>query len=626
MRLLGVGFNRYRRLAKAAMHLEGRITAIVGPNEAGKTSFLRALQRLNDEQPFLAREDRTRGLAPFSPTHPVLTAWYALDDTDHALLTGIPEAANARRLVMVKQANGQLVGNLEPRPERNLEERSGIATGLSALATRKWATGETTLQEAISAQAPVMTDGEPQWDADRIDKLGALAELLVATGRAEATKLANRVAKLAAAESRPHPNDAAAAILLPRRPFMAWFGDAERLLLSEYDLAVDTPTSLGLLAHLADLSLDEIRAAVGEGDYPRAENLLIPANEKLKEVFEAAWRRSTVRVRFKLDELILRILVSNEAGQYTSIAERSDGLRMFVALVAFMRTTGDRPVVLLIDEAETSLHYDAQADLVRVLTRQQLAQKVIYTTHSAGCLPEDLGLGVRAIQPEGADRSTIRNFIWKTGAGYSPLIFAMGASVTAITPTRQAVIAEGVSDAVLLPAMTREAIGEDQLGYQVAPGLATFDPAASADLELEAPRVAYLVDGNGGGAAKRKAMVKAGVAAARVVTVGGVNSGLTIEDLLRPDIYLQAVNDELETWSKPPFPSSKLPTKGRSAAITKWCESQGFEAPSKITVASRILEHTYRDESITMPTRRATLRALHLHIQAALNPAAGPTL
>jgi predicted ATP-dependent endonuclease of OLD family len=620
MRLLGVEFDRYRRLAKADMRLEGRITAIVGPNEAGKTSFLRAIERLNDEEPFQAREDLSRGLDPFPADHPVIKAWYALDDDDKALLAGIPRAEEPTRFIITKRADGPLVGSLDPRPTRNLPERAAISTALTALAGRKWAHEETALQEAIAALAPDMMDHDRQWETERLDALAELAGLLNRAGHPEATRLAARLDTLVAAERLTHPNDAAAAILLPRRPLMAWFGDEQRSLLSEYDLAAAYPISLQLLASLAGLDLAAMRAAVDAGDFPQAENLLIPANERLKEVFEQAWRRSTVSVRFQRDGLILRILVSNEAGQYTSIAERSDGLRAFVALVAFLRTTGDRPVVLLIDEAESHLHYDAQADLVRVLTRQQLAQKVIYTTHSAGCLPEDLGLGVRAIEPTAPDRSTIKNFIWTSGAGFSPLIFAMGASITAVTPTRQAVIAEGVSDAVLLPAMIREATGEDELGYQIAPGLATFDPAAASDLELEAPRVAYLVDGNGGGTAKRTQMIGAGVRASRVVTLGETGSELTVEDLLKPDLYLSAVNSELETWSRPQFPAANLPSKGRAATITAWCKARGFTAPSKITVASRVLEATYRDEAITMPSRRRTLKALNEHIRAALAP------
>lgn len=86
---------------------------------------------------------------------------------------------------------------------------------------------------------------------------------------------------------------------------------------------------------------------------------------------------------------------------YLGIENRSDGLRQFVALrahVASNVSVGGEPV-LLIDEADIHLHYNAQADLVQVLETQDEAAKVIDTTHSAGCLPQDLGRGIRIIVP-----------------------------------------------------------------------------------------------------------------------------------------------------------------------------------------------------------------------------------
>ena len=79
--------------------------------------------------------------------------------------------------------------------------------------------------------------------------------------------------------------------------------------------------------------------------------------------------------------------------------ERSDGLRQFVALVALAaHQPNPVPPILLIDEVETHLHYNAQADLIEVPTEQNAARQIVYTTHSAACLPQDLGLGVRVVE------------------------------------------------------------------------------------------------------------------------------------------------------------------------------------------------------------------------------------
>src|SRR5207302_176308 len=85
--------------------------------------------------------------------------------------------------------------------------------------------------------------------------------------------------------------------------------------------------------------------------------------------------------------------------------------------------------------------------------------------------------------------------------GFSPLLASMGAAAMSFTPTRHALIAEGAGDAILLPTLLREASGEHRLGFQVAPGLASVAAASVRDLEAEAGRVGFIVDGDEGGLA-----------------------------------------------------------------------------------------------------------------------------
>ena len=128
--------------------------------------------------------------------------------------------------------------------------------------------------------------------------------------------------------------------------------------------------------------------------------------------------------------------VSNPAGGYSTLDERSDGLKIFVSLLALTATQqSEVPPIVLIDELERHLHYDAQADVVQVMSTQTVIPQIIYTTHSAGCLPEDIGAGVRLVGTnDGANRSTVENRFWSTGPGFSPLLIGMGASSLAFRP------------------------------------------------------------------------------------------------------------------------------------------------------------------------------------------------
>ena len=236
----------------------------------------------------------------------------------------------------------------------------------------------------------------------------------------------------------------------------------------------DPPVALANLALLARLNLQQILLAVQAGDYAAPERPIEEANTTLATFFENSWTQSGVTVRLSHHETRLHVLISSPVGPYSSIREHSDGLREFVALATFAEVHGygERDLVLLIDEAETHLHYNAQADLIRVLDLQRAAAAVIYTTHSAGCLPEDLGGSVRVVVRTDDAWSEIQNAFWTRGIGFDPLLLGMGASALVFGAVRKAVIAEGATDLIALPALLREANELTSLGYQIAPGVA----------------------------------------------------------------------------------------------------------------------------------------------------------
>ena len=152
------------------------------------------------------------------------------------------------------------------------------------------------------------------------------------------------------------------------------------------------------------------------------------ANDSLHHEFSRAWGQTPLTVKLDIDANMLKIMMSMQARDYIRIDQHSDGLRQFVALRAFVAAQGgDRDLVVLVDEAETHLHYDAQADLIGVFEEQEEVAQIIYTTHSAGCLPRDIGLGLRGIVPiyrstdngpEMTDHSEIVNGFWFTIRGF----------------------------------------------------------------------------------------------------------------------------------------------------------------------------------------------------------------
>lgn len=374
---------------------------------------------------------------------------------------------------------------------------------------------------------------------------------------------------------------------------------------------------------------------VQSGDKGWKQSYLENVRSHLEERAALVWGQSDIEVRVDLDASILTILLSMQEDDFIDLNMHSDGLQQFMALRAYVwRAEQEIKPIVLIDEAELHLHYDAQADLVAVFEEQEEAAQIIYTTHSAGCLPRDLGQGVRAIVPEPdekdgkviqKDHSEAVNRFWTRGRGFSPLLLAMGAGAFAFSATQYAVITEGMSDALLLPTLIREATGEKRLRYQAAPSFAEATADEIRQFDLIAGRIAFLADGDEGGRNHVQRLLDNGISEEQVLYWGDdPESDLSIEDLLAKSVYLHAVNKELHDWHGVEFQAEDLPEKGRSKAVEEWCEQQtGRNGKpiklSKVDVAQRVLDQ--RSSDVKLLAKSAAVRKIHEKIIAVLDGA-----
>jgi hypothetical protein len=147
-----------------------------------------------------------------------------------------------------------------------------------------------------------------------------------------------------------------------------------------------------------------------------------------------------------------------------------------------------------------------------VLTRELRVHKVIYTTLSPGCLPQDIGTGIRVVvrDPRATAVSTLENNFWtQSDPGFSRLLFAMGAEAAAFSAFRRAVLAEGASEMILLPTLLRNETGGTELDFQVAFGLSNMSaPKAIGWVSLI---TTFLVDGDEVGDIKKGKLLESGV-------------------------------------------------------------------------------------------------------------------
>jgi predicted ATP-dependent endonuclease of OLD family len=658
VRLHSLELIGFRRFAKARVNLNEKLVGIVGPNEAGKSSILAALALLNtdDEIPPSARtRDQIVGTDQV-----VIRARFRLEEeerTQSALALGDDEGI---WLVVSKVAGGARTYELEPAPQRDLGPRLAAAASISRELGSSWlrrldrsippVEGSTTqgpadlfrdLGEKLSLEdesldAAVVSSLESAIGVlgdEQVAPLGLAKSAALQVGR-----LRRRLEAALEIERAEHPSGLAESIKA-RVPKFLEFSTPDRGLRAQYNLLEPSDfndVALRNLAAAAGLSLRELRDASGGVDPGKERALIEAATATINDRLSKAWRQSPLAVSFGIDGRVVRLTISSHEYEFFSLDDRSAGLRMFIALRMFLaRHTLDVPPVLLVDEAETHLHYDAQADLIRVFEAQKQATQVVYTTHSIGCLPQDLGRGIRVVVPAPTGtRSSIEN-VWsrrdgKTLPGASPLLLAMGASTIPLAPSRYVVIAEGLSDAMLGPSLLREATGLPTLGYQIVGGLAEATDDELRRLDLEAPRVAYLLDGDKAGGRLAKRLLKLGIPAEKIVSWTSWSKAVQLEDLLDLKLYITAVNQYLLSWPPNLSGPSANSLKGatRPQALRAWCKKNLVDEPSKTLIAEEVLRLVDiagpNERTMLGSTRAALVATTHERLVAALGIPATP--
>lgn len=643
MRLISAHVQGYGRIADSKINLDAKVIAIVGPNEAGKTTLLKALAHVDGETAVPAFQ-RSRAIDVADDTN-VTSFDYVVEDEDRAALADLDLQDLPTRARVSRSASGdKLTVGLTPRPLKSVRPLHDPLKQLQA------ASENDNLGNWIHPNTPY---GDPDSDDPRDygkELLSVIAALDAAMGEpgsplpgdtvefarslqsatldadVDAEQLRAAYGAIIAWSEQEDPGAAVRTRIWQRTPDFILFDESDRSIQSAYTfdetLASSPPVALANLAGTASLNLTELLHLVRTGDVARRRTAIVQANRRMDAIFGEAWKQSRLAVHFELDGDQLRIELMEDGDNVTVFDERSAGLRMFVALIAFLKVHGsDRSPILLIDEAENHLHIDAQADLVNMFVTQEHAVKVIYTTHSPACLPPDLGTGIRVVVPrqDNMQVSDVRNSFWQGAAGYSPLMLAMGAAAAAFTPARYVVLAEGATEMILLPTLIRAATNQMDLPYQVAPGLSEVPNDFLPKLDLEAARVAYLVDGDDGGARLKTNLTDAGVPDHLIADLGAAG----IENLLTADSYRAAISALLPECN-PEVSAARLPEvppadaeEGDSVArwMADWLKGEGLKPPSKVAVANWLVENN-RATANTEGTE--LLKSVHANLLAAL--------
>ena len=544
----------------------------------------------------------------------------------------VPEASEVRWYRVSKFSDGQLSHQLLPDFHWTCKALSQTRDSLIEITDIFWDVTGTHFPPDYEAVARILSwmpqDDEPHFFSDHeIQQLTELHDIFLQWPQEElhprVIQARDNVVAMRDELSGEWPNEIAAGVLDEVLPTVLDFTEGDRSIHTTYDLQAPQSWTDGLrnLARLADLDLNQLNAAVVDSRSDLRQEYLRQANRRLEQIFRDTWSQSKLTVELDVQSTQLQIHVSSDDGVLHRLENRSDGMRIHLALVAFLANRKDLlvPPIVVLDEAESHLHWDAQAELIRMLHNQEFVSQVIYSTHSPGCLPNDLGCGVRSIAPTEDDRSIVRDWIWEQRAGYRPLLTDMGASTAALTPFRFAVATEGVTDFILLPALLRAASGDESLPYQVVPGISQLSRDGLRSIDSECESTLYLLDGDEGGNNLKRNLKRAKISENRIFLLP---DGVVVEDLINGEVLRVAIEEELRRSGHQIEAPIDLPGSGRAAYIKDLLAQESVDPPNKRNIASRVLELTARSpdeasKSLGDDGHKAFLCELHQSFLAA---------
>ena len=455
MKLKKVRVQNYRCVRDTEwFEVEQAKTILVGPNEAGKTAVLEALQQINP--PAVAREldplrDYPRKLynadiqsGRLEPESvPVASAQFELEPHD---LAELPDGFGATGYSCTRYLNNRFTHTLEGGPEVVVfgEEIRKDLQRLAAHVGSRAAEGREDNEPPPSAELDdIISDwqvGTTKISGDCAAKLRSWLDSVLEFVDENDTVEDARHTRLLDYTRIPEQRDAALNKLYGRLPVFVYFNDyfrvrpnlhlrhlADRV---EKNLLDDDRYDYGNLCLLKLLGfsareLADLGDASDPGDDQEAFDLfrrqldergikLNAASVRLTEEIRSIWNPDPTRaeadtVLIQADGQYLKVVIQDELGVQIEVDQRSAGFQWIVSFfVVFFAESKDAHAnaILLLDEPGLSLHGLKQREFRQTISRLAKDNQTIYTTHSPFLVgPEELDL-VRVVEMTDRDKGT----------------------------------------------------------------------------------------------------------------------------------------------------------------------------------------------------------------------------
>lgn len=447
MRLINAQVTNYRSIRDSEeFEIESSKTILVGPNEAGKTAILRALQQINPppdvakfnplrDYPRASYNDITTGKVDPAKTD-VAVAHFRLEDGDKA---AVPEEFHNCIYVVGRRLDNTTWHILEGMPA--LSTHKEIKNDLTRLATHMDANVPAPPEGAALPKKPSEELAEltkPFTDsalinAERGKVIDGWLTKHLAKVNEDNDKEVTRLEHLQSVCQRQKVNDEVLNILWKRLPIFVLFSNyfrvkpsvhlghlAQRL---ETGVLDDDQYDYGneCLLRLLGFTAREL-SNLGQAKEPPATDLkalqaykdqldtrtyqLNAAGVRLTEEIRSVWNPNPERaeadtLRITADGQYLKVVVVDSLGVEIELDQRSEGFQWLVSffVVFFAESAGKHEnTILLLDEPGLSLHGLKQRDFRDTISRLANTNQTIYSTHSPFLVgPDELDI-VRVVE------------------------------------------------------------------------------------------------------------------------------------------------------------------------------------------------------------------------------------
>lgn len=447
MKLIKAHVKNYRSVRDSEeFEIEPEKTILVGPNEAGKTAILRALQQLNapaDITKFDPLRDYPRGsynditTKKVDPaTTDVVIGWFALDDDDKKV---IAEDFHACTYVVGRRLNNEAWHRLDGGPATKTYKE--IKNDLLRLAAHMDSNVPAPVEGAavpakpsdeLNALTATWIDGTFILEA-RAKAIDAWLTKHIATVDEDNEKESARFDQIQSLCAIPALKNEALGTLFKRVPVFVLFSNyfrvkpsvhldhlatrIEKKLLDDdqYDYGNECLlrllgftarelSTLGRVAEPAATDPNALKAYKDQLDSRRYQ--LNAASVKLTEEIRSVWnpiaeRAEADQLSITADGQYLKVVVVDEHGVEIELDQRSEGFQWLVSffVVFFAEAAGKHEnAILLLDEPGLSLHGLKQRDFRDTISRLAKTNQTIYSTHSPFLVgPNELDL-VRVVE------------------------------------------------------------------------------------------------------------------------------------------------------------------------------------------------------------------------------------